>query len=86
MTTTSALQPDDAEPPEPSPGARALAQQLHNEMRADIPNKKFPIVGSLLPPPWSQKRIDRIANLVDQAIDARIQAALDTRTKSGRAA
>jgi hypothetical protein len=70
---------------EPSHGARALAQQLHDEMRADIPNKKFPIVGSLLPPPWSQARIDRIATLVDQAIDDRLHAALNT-TKGRRTA
>jgi hypothetical protein len=64
--------------PQPSEAARALAQQLHDEMRADIPNKKLPIVGNLLPPPWSQDRIDGIAVLVDQAIDARIAAALGT--------
>lgn len=59
----------------PSAGARALAQQLHDELRADIPT--FKIMGkSLLPEPWSQERIDGIAALVDQAIDGRIEAAL----------
>lgn len=58
-----------------SPGACALAQKLHDEMRADIPNKK--ILGvSLLPPPWSKDRINSLAVLVDAAIDARIRAVL----------
>lgn len=62
---------------DPSPDARALAQALHDEIRADIPQK---IMGkSVRPPAWTEERLDYIADLIDQAIDARIQAALNRR-------
>jgi len=55
----------------PSDESRDLIQNLHDQMRADIP--QFKIMGkSLVPPPWSDERVDGMAVRVDTAIDARV--------------
>jgi hypothetical protein len=51
---------------------RKLVTALHDEIRADIPDLK--VFGRrLLPPPWSEERINRVADLVAEAIRVGIQ-------------
>lgn len=59
---------------------RRLVRQLHDEIRADIPDRKM-FGFSLLPPPWSEKRIGKVADLVAEAIRTGIAESRDVPLK-----